>query len=91
MIGRNSNRIENSEFELNGKVYKLYPNDGRNSLHGGKVGFNAKVWDADVAEGNDPSLILTLVSTDGEEGYPYGVHHLSGGTARAETGETMTL
>ncbi len=70
LIGRNSNRIENSEFELNGKVYKLYPNDGRNSLHGGKVGFNAKVWDADVAEGDEPSLMLTLVSPDGEEGYP---------------------
>ena len=29
LIGRNSNRIENSEFELSGKVYKLYNNDGR--------------------------------------------------------------
>ena len=30
LIGRNSNRIENSEFELNGKVYKLYNNDRGN-------------------------------------------------------------
>ena len=42
LIGRNSNRIENSEFELNGKTYKLYANDGRNNLHGGKVGFDKK-------------------------------------------------
>ena len=30
LIGRNSNRIENSEFELNGKMYKLFNNNGRN-------------------------------------------------------------
>ena len=40
VIGRNSNCIENSEFELNGKIYKLYNNDGRNNLHGGKNGFD---------------------------------------------------
>lgn len=42
IIGRNSNRIENSEFELNGETYKLFPNDGKNNLHGGKTGFDKK-------------------------------------------------
>jgi len=37
LIGRNSNRIENSELELGGKRYKLFANDGKNNLHGGKV------------------------------------------------------
>ena len=70
LIGRNSNRIANAEFELNGKVYKLYPNKGKNNLHGGKEGFNAKVWEAETIDGEEPSLILTLTSPDGEEGFP---------------------
>lgn len=70
IIGRNSNRIENSEFVLNGKVYKLYNNDGRNNLHGGKNGFDKKVWDAEIVDGEESSLILNLVSPDGEEGFP---------------------
>ena len=70
VIGRNSNRIENSEFELNGKVYKLYNNDGCNNHHGGRNGFDKKVWDAEIVDGEEPSLILSLVSPDGEEGFP---------------------
>ena len=70
VIGRNSNRIENSEFELNGKVYKLYSNNGRNNLHGGKNGFDKKVWDAEIIDGEEPSLVLSTVSPDGEEGFP---------------------
>ncbi len=70
LIGRNSNRITKSEFELNGKTYKLYNNDGNNNLHGGMVGFNAKVWDAEIIDDAEPSLLLTLHSPDGEEGFP---------------------
>ncbi|MBE7012364.1 MAG: galactose mutarotase [Ruminococcaceae bacterium] len=70
LIGRNSNRIENSEFELNGKIYKLYANNGRNNLHGGKIGFDKKVWAAEVLDGVEPSLKLSLSSPDGEEGFP---------------------
>lgn len=70
LIGRNSNRIENSEFELNGKKYTLYANNGRNNLHGGKIGFDKKVWDAKAIDGDEPKLVLTYVSPDGEEGFP---------------------
>lgn len=70
VIGRNSNRIENSEFELNGKIYKLYNNDGRNNLHGGKNGFDKKVWNTEMVDGEEPSLILNIISPDGEEGFP---------------------
>ena len=70
IIGRNSNRIENSEFELNGNFYKLYNNDGRNNLHGGKNGFDKKVWNAEMVDGEEPSLILNIISPDGEEGFP---------------------
>lgn len=74
LVGRNSNRIENSEFELNGKTYNLFANDGRNNLHGGKCGFNSKIWNAQAVDSEEPSLILTLLSHDGEEGFPGNVN-----------------
>ena len=75
LIGRNSNRIEGCEFELNGKTYKLCANDkGRdNNLHGGKVGFNTKIWDVTAVDGDEPKLILTASAKDGEEGFPANV------------------
>jgi len=35
-VGRYANRIDLARFELNGKSYTLFANDGRNTLHGGK-------------------------------------------------------
>ena len=71
IIGRYGNRISNGRFILDGKEYILYQNDNKNSLHGGKKGFNAKLWDVVKKDDTDePSLILHRVSPDGEEGYP---------------------
>jgi len=70
LIGRVGNRIGNGKFTLEGKEYQLYCNNGTNSLHGGKVGFNAKIWEAEAADGEEPTLILRYTSPDGEEGYP---------------------
>ena len=70
LIGRNSNRIKNSEFELNGSIYKLFTNNGKNNLHGGKVGFDKKIWDTKMVDEEEPSLILSTISPDGEEGFP---------------------
>ena len=71
IIGRHANRIAGSKFELNGKAYVLNPNEKENNLHGGKIGFDKLVWTA-REEGTDeePSLILTLRSPDGDEGFP---------------------
>lgn len=69
LIGRNSNRIKDSKFNLYGKEYKLYANDGKNNLHGGKDGFDKKIWDVKEIDEREPSLILTCVSPDGEEGF----------------------
>lgn len=71
LVGRFANRIENAEFELNGKSYKLYKNDGNNHLHGGKEGFQKKLWNAAIIpdKGQD-KLELTYTSQDGEENYP---------------------
>jgi len=67
LIGRHGNRIQKGHFILNGKEYQLYCNDGNNHLHGGKIGFDKKVWSA---KETDQGLSLTYVSVNGEEGYP---------------------
>ena len=46
LIGRFGNRIANGKFTLDGVDYTLYCNNGENHLHGGKVGFSHKIWDA---------------------------------------------
>ena len=66
-IGRFANRIKGAAFELNGKTYKLYANNGENHLHGGKRGFDAYVWSS-RQEGE--AVVFSRVSPNGEEGYP---------------------
>ena len=71
LIGRYGNRIGGAKFTLDGQTYQLAKNDGRNSLHGGKRGFNKVVWTAHEPIPKDGrTLELTYVSKDGEEGYP---------------------
>lgn len=67
LIGRYGNRICKGRFQLHGKEYMLPINDGPNSLHGGKRGFNTKVWEA--LQMNDQTLVLKYVSPYGEEGF----------------------
>jgi aldose 1-epimerase len=68
IIGRYGNRIANGKFILDGKEYLLYKNNGTNTLHGGKKGFQYVVWDAKRI-GNS-ILELTYLSKNMEEGYP---------------------
>lgn len=71
IIGRFANRIENGNFEINGIEYKIAKNDGENHLHGGMIGFDKVVWDAEIVEKEGiPALELVYLSKDGEEGYP---------------------
>lgn len=71
VIGRHANRIGGGVFSLNGTLYSLVCNDGHNHLHGGRQGFDRRVWDARVEE---DGLTLSRVSPDGEEGYPGTLH-----------------
>lgn len=68
LIGRYGNRIGGASFELEGQTYTLAQNNGQNCLHGGRVGYNRRMWTAQPVEPD--TLRLTLVSPDGEEGFP---------------------
>ena len=70
VIGRVANRIGNAEFTLNGKYYKLAENDGKNCLHGGKEGFDRKIFTANLPCNKPNTVELSYVSPDGEEGFP---------------------
>ena len=67
-IGRVGNRIAKGTFSLDGKKYHVPINNGANSLHGGKKGFQDVVWG--VKQVNDQTLEFTYLSPDGEEGFP---------------------
>ena len=71
IVGRYANRIGKARFSLNGKEYALAANDGTNTLHGGLKAFDKVVWTVDETYAPaEPSLALTYVSKDGEEGFP---------------------
>ncbi len=72
ITGRFANRIGGSKFSLDGQEYHVTPTgDGKHSLHGGKSGFDKKVWKATKLDKADVAgVVLTYSSADGEEGYP---------------------
>ncbi|HUE65439.1 MAG TPA: aldose epimerase family protein [Rhizomicrobium sp.] len=70
LMGRFANRIKGAQFTLEGKTYHLAVNSEGNSIHGGLIGFDKRVWSAVAHDGPSPSLSLTYVSPDGEEHYP---------------------
>lgn len=72
ITGRVANRIAKGRFTLNGKDYSLFINNGPNSLHGGKEGFDKKLWTV-MSQVDGPGFVgvkLHYTSKDGEEGYP---------------------
>ena len=71
IIGRYGNRIAKGKFNLNGNQYTLATNNDENHLHGGNIGFDKVIWEAETKiNSNSSSLILKYLSRDMEEGYP---------------------
>ncbi len=67
ITGRYANRIGDAKFKIDGTEYRVTANSGKNHIHGGKVGFDKKVWAAkEIADGVE----LRYTSADGEEGFP---------------------
>lgn len=70
-IGRHANRISDAKFELNGKVYELDKNDGKNNLHGGFVGYNKFMYETEIYEEEDiASIEFSRLSPHMEQGFP---------------------
>ena len=68
---RNAFRIAKGQFTLNGTHYQLATNSGSNHNHGGVVGFDKCLWDAEIATHTDRvSITFSRYSADKEEGYP---------------------
>jgi aldose 1-epimerase len=71
VCGRVINRIADARFTLDGAVYHLPANDGRNHLHGGPGGLGWRNWR--MARDGDRAVRLTRLSEDGDQGYPGAV------------------
>lgn len=72
LTGRFANRIAGAKFTLDGVTHSITQNHGAHTLHGGKLGFDKRVWKGEIAPANpgERGVLFRYVSVDGEEGYP---------------------
>ncbi len=71
VVGRVGNRIAGGRLPLDGHTYALSTNNGGNTLHGGAVGFDRAVWQADP---DGDGVLFTHASPDGDQGFPGALH-----------------
>ena len=67
-VGRYANRIAAGRFVLDGQPVVVGVNDRGNHLHGGPDGFSRRLWT--VEQHGPDEAVLTLVSPDGDQGFP---------------------
>lgn len=67
IVGRYANRIKEGQFEIDGKSYQLEINNGPNCLHSGSSNYAHRIWEATLG---DESVTFSLVSPDGDGGFP---------------------
>ena len=72
-VGRYCSQIKDAKFNLNGQEYRLDKIVGENNLHGGKVGFDKKIWNVNPIHSNRSQIEMTLRSEHLEEGFPGNV------------------
>jgi aldose 1-epimerase len=68
IVGRVANRINNARYISGGETINLNNNNGIHQLHGGKEGFDKKIWE--VIDVDKHTITLEYISKDGEEGFP---------------------
>lgn len=68
ITGRYANRIAGGRFTLDGRPYHIPLNDGPNTIHGGGIGLDKRVWK--VEERGDAAIRLHHTSPDGDQGFP---------------------
>ncbi len=68
IVGRVANRIKGAGFDLAGARYRLDPNEGANTLHGGAEGLSRQIWT--LRKLSDREAVMTYLSPDGESGFP---------------------
>ena len=66
--GRYAGRISNSKFKIRNKKFILNANEGKNILHGGKVGFSILPWKK-LSQTKD-KIVYQLHSADNDQGFP---------------------
>ena len=72
LIGRVCNRIRAGRFSLDGRDYQVALNDNnRHTLHGGKIGYDKRVWQVRPLSVSDGVAIELRLTDDGAaEGFP---------------------
>jgi len=72
IVGRVANRIKNAEFKADGETIQVAKNCmDKHHLHGGIRGYSHRFWDSEVVQNG---VKFSLVSKDGDEGYPGGIN-----------------
>lgn len=72
--GRVTGRISHARFTLDGVAYSLAANESPHHLHGGKVGWDKKLWTSSVVRtASGEGVRFELLSPNGDEGYPGAV------------------
>jgi aldose 1-epimerase len=71
-VGRYAGRIAGARFAIDGREYRLEPNDGPNALHGGAPpGLESQIWKVRTFRaGGDVGAVFSYTSPDGEQGFP---------------------
>ena len=66
-LGRVAGCIAQGRLTISGEEIQLERNEGRHHVHGGKNGFSERLWESRVETNR---VVMSIVSEDGEGGYP---------------------
>ncbi len=68
-VGRYANRIRRGQFRLNGVDYQVDCNEKANHLHGGREGWDSRLWSSEVHP-DGKGVTFRTSSANGEMGFP---------------------